>query len=353
MSVAAEETARDDQSGEALAEKWSLPYIKASAVSIDPRALSLLERADCKRLRAIPFAADSDGSLVAVCSPSEERFAAIRELAGEQTQFALISEATLDALLGSRMFADSAAKSSGRAEADPRQAIPEEPAEATEIDPAGGPTATARARQTTDDESEPEPAAEPALVEEPATVEDAVPPPDPELPEASATPEPVADEPAAALDSGGDNASMENIVGAVLNALKHRVGSTPETSGIEPDEPPAETTPLPGSTEELLAHLDATVETWGALRAALTNVHAELEESKRSLREAKEQLREVKEQLSVAHADNDQHRKRVRMLEGELAESREAVAQARAHLRDAAGLLEADPTQLQESTELL
>ena len=111
MSAAAEKTVRDDQSGEALAEATGLEYLKASSVSVDPRALSLLEREDCKRLRAIPLAAGSGGALVAVSAPSEERFAAIRELTGEQTRFVLISDGTLDALLSSRMFADTSAAS--------------------------------------------------------------------------------------------------------------------------------------------------------------------------------------------------------------------------------------------------
>jgi MshEN domain len=341
MSAAAEDIARDDQSGDALAEKWSLRYVKASAVCVDPRALALLALADCKRLRAIPLATGSGGSLVAVCSPSEERFAAIRELTGEQTEFALVSEGTLDALLGSRMFADSAAKSPAGAPAEPQQATSEEPAEETDVDTATGPAAAARRRRDADDEVEPEPAA----VEEPATVEDAAPPPSPEPPETPVPREPTAGGPAE-VPAGGESASVDNIVSAVLNALKHRVGSTPDTPGVEIAEPRAEATPLPGSTAELLEHLDATVETWASLRAALASSHAEFEETKRA-------LREVKEQLSVAHADNDQYRKRVRMLEGELAESREAVTQARAHLRDAADLLEADSTQLQESTELL
>lgn len=344
MSAAAEEIARDDQSGEELAEKWSLQYIKASAVSVDPRALSLLDRADCKRLRTIPLATGTAGALVAVCAPTEERFAAIRELTGEQTQFAVVSETTLDALLGSRMFADSAAKSPAHPKAEPQQTTSDEPAEQEEVDPAAGPAAAASRKRGADDESEP--ADEPTGVEEPATVEDATPLSEPEPPEASAPPEPTDGEPATALDAGGENVSVEKIVGAVLNALKQRVGSTPGTAGVEALEPVAETAPLPGSTEELLTHLDATVETWASLRAALAGIHTEFEETKRA-------LRDVKEQLSVAHADNDQHRKRVRMLEGELAESREAVAQARSRLQEASDLLETDPTQLQESTELL
>jgi MshEN domain len=324
MSAAAEEIARDDQSGEALAARWSLQYIKASAVSVDPRALTLLERADCKRLRAIPLATGAGGSLVAVCSPSEERFEAIRELAGEQTQFALVSEGTIDALLGSRMFADSAAKAPGPPAVESEQRLPEQAAGNVEADPGAGPAAP----------------------EETGAVEDIAPSAEPAPPADAAPPGPAAGKSAPVAEPTAESASVETIVGAVLNALKHRVGATPETSSGDAAERSAEATPLPDSTAELLAHLDSTIETWTSLRAALASIHAEFEEAKLS-------LREVKEQLSVAHADNDQYRKRVRMLEGEVAESREAVVQARARLQEAADLLEADPTQLQESPELL
>jgi len=299
MSAAAEEIARDDQSGEALAERWNIEYLKASSLSVDPRALSLLERSDCKRLQAIPLSTGSGGTLVAVSSPSEERFAAIRELTGEQTRFVLISEGTLEALLGSRMFAEAAETPSPQA-AEQAETAPEPPA--VEAESAGE-----------------DPGADPGAA---APTEGA---------EGTAPAGPEAD------------AAVENIVGAVLHALKHRVGSTPDPATTEA---PGETTPLPGSMAELLTHLDTTVETWGSLRAALGNVDAELEETKRA-------LRETKEQLSVAHADNDQYRKRVRALEGELEESRELVAQARTRLQEAAELLEAGPTQIEPSAELL
>jgi hypothetical protein len=334
MSAAAEEIARDDQSGQTLAEKWNLEYLKASAVSVDPRALSLIEREDCKQHRAIPLAIGSDGALVAICSPSEERFASIREVTGEQTRFVLVSEGTLDALLGSRMFSD--VRGGHQATDVPKQPettaeeeveIPEaEEVEEATVDPGAGPAAAARRKRGEDDASEnPGPSEEPVAPAEKKAV----------------APSTVASAPAS-------DPSVENIVSAVLNALKHRVGSSPELAPTVParEAVPPEPAPLPGSTEELLSNLDATVETWSALRAALARVHAEFEDTKKSLRDAKEQL-------SVAHADNDQYRKRVRTLEGELAESRELVTQARARLQEAAGLLEADPTQLTESAELL
>lgn len=118
---AAEETAHDDVSGRALAEKWKLEYVEAYAVSIDPHALSLIGHADCKRLRAVPLAATGRAPLVAVSTPSKERFDEIRRLTGKHTRFAIVSDRTLDALLSSRMFADPAAAAAAVAAAAERR----------------------------------------------------------------------------------------------------------------------------------------------------------------------------------------------------------------------------------------
>lgn len=118
---AAEETAHDDASGRALAEKWKLEYVEAYAVSIDPHALSLIGHADCKRLRAVPLAATGRAPLVAVSTPSKERFDEIRRLTGKHTRFAIVSDRTLDALLSSRMFADPAAAAAAVAAAAERR----------------------------------------------------------------------------------------------------------------------------------------------------------------------------------------------------------------------------------------
>jgi MshEN domain len=340
MSPAAEEIARDDQSGHALAEAWSLEYLKASAVSVDPRALSLLERGDCKRLRAIPLATGSGGAVVAVCAPSEERFTEIREVTGEQTRFVLISEGTMDALLGSRMFAEAAPASAGEDAAGARET--EEIEGDASVDPGKGPAAAGRRKRPVEEESEPE-------TEEPVPSAEAAPVDidERDTGEALDEPAPDSDESAPSPEAAASEASVDSIVGAVLNALK-RVGSAPEqpAAAAAVDLDAAEAAQLPTSTADLLAHLDATVQTWSSLRAMLADVHTEFEETKRA-------LRETKEQLSVAHADNDQYRKRVRMLEGELAESRELVTQARTRLQEAAVLLETDPTQVEASAELL
>jgi Type II secretion system (T2SS), protein E, N-terminal domain len=95
-----------EASARALAERWQVEYLDAGAITVDPRALSLLAPADAKRLRAVPLAVRGSTGLVAVAAPGEERFAAIRERTGPGTQFAVVSEQTLDALLASRLFAE-------------------------------------------------------------------------------------------------------------------------------------------------------------------------------------------------------------------------------------------------------
>jgi len=121
MSAADQETAHDDASGRALAERWKLEYVEAYAVSIDPHALSLIGHADCKRLRAVPLAATGRAPLVAVSTPGKERFDEIRRLTGKHTRFAIVSDRTLDALLSSRMFADPAAAAAAVAAAAERR----------------------------------------------------------------------------------------------------------------------------------------------------------------------------------------------------------------------------------------
>lgn len=95
-----------EASARALAEQWKVEYIDAGAVTVDPRALSLLAPSDARRLRAVPLALRGSTGLIAVAEPGDERFAAVRELTGPETKFAVVSEQTLEALLASRLFAE-------------------------------------------------------------------------------------------------------------------------------------------------------------------------------------------------------------------------------------------------------
>jgi peptidoglycan hydrolase CwlO-like protein len=87
-----------------------------------------------------------------------------------------------------------------------------------------------------------------------------------------------------------------------------------------------------------VARVDAAIEAWSTLRAALETIGEELDASRQSLREAKEQL-------SVLHAENDQQQLRIDALEAEVAERKSLVDEARMRLQDAAKALGAhDPS---------
>lgn len=285
-----------------LAEKWQLEYREAHAVSVDPRALSLLDGADCRRLRAVPLSAVAGVPLVAVAAPSEERFAAVRELTGERTRFVLIAERTLDGLLSSRIFAgrDAAAPAAPAPVArPPAPAAPEREIELLPLTPPPAPPAAIRA--------EPEPAP-PAAEPTPEPLRFAQ-PPEPQL---------------VAVDDA--------LVEAVAAALERRLGSSaPATAAPDP------------RVDELLARIDSRLEAWSTMADGLSD---DPEDSRRS-------LRETKEQLSVAHAELDQQRLRIRALETEVAESRALLADARLRLREAADALETGTTRLEESHDLL
>lgn len=94
----------EGQSVRHLAERWGLPYREAHTLSIDPAALEIVDREESRRLRVLPLEVGSDGPVFAVAEPSEERFAEVREIAGDNATFVLVAIETLDALLNSKVF---------------------------------------------------------------------------------------------------------------------------------------------------------------------------------------------------------------------------------------------------------
>ena len=52
-----------------------------------------------------------DGPIFVVSEPSEERFAAVRALAGDNASFVVIAEAALEALMNSKVFAQGVRRS--------------------------------------------------------------------------------------------------------------------------------------------------------------------------------------------------------------------------------------------------
>jgi hypothetical protein len=285
----------EDDAARLLAEQWHLEYVPASAVSIDPRALPLLPAAECRRLRAVPIATSDTGVVVGLAAPGEDRFDAVRGITGPQTRFVLVSRRVLDGLLCGRMFEDRA---------------PSGPAPA----PAAPP--------------EPEPAPQPAEFAGPAPASPPVP---------------------AAVDGGLVDAIVAALEHRLVDptvALERRVADPLERRVVEAPLAPSEPAAPKIGLAALVAQVDASIAAWSDLRAALATPDDELEGLRRS-------LRETKEQLSVAHAENDQHQRRVRALETELAESRALIADARLRLQDATEALEGGGDRIATSRELL
>jgi hypothetical protein len=90
--------------GKLVAERWGLEYREAHTLSIDPTALEILDREASRRLGVLPLEFGPDGPVFAVAEPSEERFAAVRDLAGDNATFVVVASETLDALLNSKVF---------------------------------------------------------------------------------------------------------------------------------------------------------------------------------------------------------------------------------------------------------
>jgi hypothetical protein len=94
----------DGNSAKYLADRWGFPFREAHTLSIDPTVLEILDREESKRLRVLPLEFGPDGPVFAVAEPSEERFAAVRDIAGEHASFVIVAKDTLDALLNSKVF---------------------------------------------------------------------------------------------------------------------------------------------------------------------------------------------------------------------------------------------------------
>lgn len=131
----ADATHPDDATARRLAEEHQLEYREPHAVAVDPRALSLLPAAECRRLRAVPLSTQAGSAVVAVADPSDGRLAEVRRCTGEGTRFVVIAERTLDALLSSRMFG-APTQAASVAQTPP---VPREEAPPTEVAPPPSP----------------------------------------------------------------------------------------------------------------------------------------------------------------------------------------------------------------------
>lgn len=310
MSEATSPTTPEEAEARALADRAGLEYREAGAVSVDPRALSILPADECRRLRAVPLAATTGSAVIAVSDPSEERLESVRQLTGPSTRFVVLTERTLEALLRSRMFAGGAPAETAAA---PAQA-PSEPSPDPVVDiepplaekPVEPPRDADRPRYDM-------PADEPPAFSRPPT----------------ATPTAA---PAAATPPHGGGVDGE-LVDAIVTALGPRLQSLASQAGVA--RTPSEH--VGDSIMDPVARVDAAIEAWSSLRAALETIGQELDASRQSLREAKEQL-------SVLHAENDQQQVRIDALEAEVTERKTLVDEARLRLQDAAKALGAHGT---------
>ena len=345
MSAALEDDDRAGSEKQDPAEELGLEYRPAAAVAVDPMALSLLAPRDCRRLRAVPLEAGANGPVVGVDSPTDERLEALRTEVGPGVRFVLLDERTLDALLGSRMFAEPASAAGTpirkveQAQQTTAEPVPAAPVEVVptpvDVEPDPEPVLDAVAEPEPVLEAEPEPEPEPEEVE-PEPVSEGEPESEPELelvPESiPAQPEPVlVSEPEPVLEAEPEPAA--DVIPEMPPAVAEPVAA-PAPGAVSASTAPT----APGASTDLLARIDSVISAWSGVREAVVALNEELETGRRSLREAKEQL-------AVARAHSDQDQLRIASLETELTQGRDLVAAARQRLLEAADALADELTE--------
>lgn len=95
--------ASEEELARLLARQWGLPAVDPGALSLDPLAVAKLDSDAAAELGGFPVWFDEHSLVVAVAEPSEERFAAFRELLGSPS-FVVVPRTTLQELLESRLF---------------------------------------------------------------------------------------------------------------------------------------------------------------------------------------------------------------------------------------------------------
>lgn len=333
MSETMTPTTDEEAEARALAAQVGLEYREPSAVAIDPRALSVLPASECRRLRAVPLAATAGSAVIGVSDPSDERLDAVRALTGPGTSFVLLADRTLDALLRSRMFTGGASATEPTPEPLPVQEheqqfeAQQQVEDEHEVEDHSIPTADEETRADVEESTDPEPPAVEIDVpaEEPAAAD---PPPAPVAATTAAPP----------VSLAADSQLVDAIVKALEPKLRSLATHAPTT--------PASGQPQSDSIWDPVARVDASIEAWSNLRAALETIGEELDSSRQS-------LREVKEQLSASHASNDQNQRRIDALEAELTERKTLVDEARLRLQDAAKALGEREHGLNISDDLL
>jgi hypothetical protein len=120
------ESAEADAESQALADEHQLEFRPRHSLTIDAQAHTLLAPRFARELRAAPLGIESGRTVVAIADPTEQRLDAIRSLTGRETKIVIVTGASLEALLKSRILSEG----NDQEETTPTEAPPAPPAPA-------------------------------------------------------------------------------------------------------------------------------------------------------------------------------------------------------------------------------
>jgi hypothetical protein len=100
------ESAEADADAQALADEHQLEFRARHSLTIDAQAHMLLAPRHARELRAAPLGIEGGHTVVAVADPTEQRLEAIRTLTGRETKIVVVTTASLEALLKSRILSE-------------------------------------------------------------------------------------------------------------------------------------------------------------------------------------------------------------------------------------------------------
>jgi type II secretion system (T2SS) protein E len=100
------ESAEADADAQALADKHQLEFRARHSLTIDAQAHMLLAPRYARELRAAPLGIEGGHTVVAIADPTEQRLEAIRTLTGRETKIVVVTGASLEALLKSRILSE-------------------------------------------------------------------------------------------------------------------------------------------------------------------------------------------------------------------------------------------------------
>jgi hypothetical protein len=124
------ESAEADADAQALADDHQLEFRARHSLTIDAQAHTLLAPRSARELRAAPLGIESGRTVVAVADPTEQRLESLRALTGRETKIVIVTPASLDALLKSRILSE------GDADAEASEAPPTPAAQPAPAPPA-------------------------------------------------------------------------------------------------------------------------------------------------------------------------------------------------------------------------